>query len=117
MPDALIARGPKRAAESTPDRPYDPARLRRASRLTVQRLGNGQFRVSGQHERYYDVDVTADIPCYCKDAEYHGRGCKHELACRLASGDMALIQALGDMLAKAQQASEALMKQNRRKAG
>lgn len=115
MADSLVARGPKRAAEQSLDQPYDPARLRRAAQLVVRPLGPGQFRVSGQHQKWYDVDVTADVPCYCKDAEYHGTGCKHLLAAQLASGNMTLIQALGDMLLRAQQRSDELERQTRRR--
>lgn len=114
MPDALIARGPRRATE--PERgAYDPGRLRRAAQLAVKRLGPGQARVKGQDEPWYDVDLSADVPCYCKDAEFHGRGCKHELAVRLASGDMGLIQALGEMLNAAQQRNAALERQTKRR--
>lgn len=105
---------PRRAAE--PERgSYEPGRLRRAAQLAVQRIGPGQARVKGQDEPWYNVDITADVPCYCKDAEFHGRGCKHELAVRLASGDMALIAALGDMLHAAQQRTEALERTTRRR--
>lgn len=77
---------------------YEPSRLRRAALLAVKPIGPGVYRVKGEHEPYYDVEVTADVPCYCKDAEYHGKGCKHFLAARLASGDMKLVMALGEML-------------------
>lgn len=112
MPDSLIAR--TRSRETTPVQSYEPGRLRRAAQLAVKRLGPTTFAVRGQHEPFYRVDVTADVPCYCKDAEYHGKGCKHFLAAQLASGNMALIQALGDMLLKAQQANEALARRTRK---
>lgn len=77
---------------------YEPGRLRRAAVLAVRKLGPHQYRVRGQDEPYYDVNLDLDTPCSCKDAEFHGRGCKHELSARLHDGDSALIMALGMML-------------------
>ena len=95
---------------------YEPGRLRRAAQLAVRRLGPMQFRVRGQDEPHYDVNLDLDVPCCCKDAEFHGRGCKHELSARMANGDMGLIQALGEMLLKAHKANEALTRKRRRSA-
>lgn len=81
---------------------YEPGRLRRGAARAVRRLGPHQFRVRGTHESYYDVNLDLDTPCMCKDAEFHGRGCLHELAARLHDGDAKLIQALGDMLLAAE---------------
>jgi hypothetical protein len=83
--------------------------------LAVKRLGPMQFRVRGQDEPFYDVNLEIDTPCTCMDAYHHGRGCKHELSARMANGDMGLIQALGDMLLKAHKANEALNRKRRRK--
>jgi hypothetical protein len=80
------------------ERAFDPNRLRRGLQRGVVRLGPNQFRIEGRHETHYDVNLDLDVPCVCKDAEYHGRGCKHELLARLHNGDAALIQSLGDML-------------------
>lgn len=95
---------------------YEPGRLRRAAQLAVKRLGPQQFRVRGQDEEFYDVNLEIDTPCDCADAWHRGRPCKHELASRLANGDMPLIQALGDMLLKAENVSKALEKQTRKSA-
>jgi hypothetical protein len=73
-----------------------------------------QFRVRGQDEPFYDINLELDTPCTCADAWHRGRGCKHELSARLASGEMPLIQALGEMLLAAQKKSEALEKRPRR---
>ena len=97
-------------------RAYEPGRLRRAAQLAVRRLGPHQYRVRGQDEPHYDVNLELDTPCTCADAWHRGRGCKHELAGRLHDGDMALIQALGDMLLAAEQRSKALERRTRRKA-
>lgn len=81
---------------------YDPARLRRAARLWVKRVGEGMFQIEGKEQPHYDVDLNVDPPCYCKDSDYRmwarGKHCKHALAARLASGDMALIHGLADMI-------------------
>lgn len=80
------------------DGAYEPGRLRRAATRAVKQLGPRQFRVRGSHEAYWDVNLDLDTPCDCPDAQYHGRGCLHELSARLASGDMKLVLALGEML-------------------
>jgi hypothetical protein len=100
--------------KSPSEQGYEPGRLRRAAQLAVKRLGAQQFEIRGQDEPFYFVDLSADVPCYCKDAEYHGRGCKHFLAAQLANGNMPLIQALGDMLLKSDKANKALAKQSRK---
>jgi hypothetical protein len=87
---------------------YEPGRLRRASTRAVKKLGPRQYRVRGNHEPFWDVNLDLDTPCTCPDAEFHGRGCLHELAARLHDGDMALVQALGDMLLKAEEANKTL---------
>lgn len=78
---------------------YDPARLQRGSQLAVRQLGPGEFAVQGSRGVRY-VNLNSDLPCDCEDADYRAnRGpCKHVCAARLASGDMALIQALGEQL-------------------
>jgi hypothetical protein len=85
---------------------YDPGRLRRGAVRAVVRLGPHQYRVAGNVEPWYDVNLELDVPCCCKWAFYHGRGCLHELAARLHDGDAKLLQALGDMLLRAEQARE-----------
>lgn len=89
-----------------PREAIDPARLRRASLLAVERLGPMQFRVRGQAEAFYDVNMELDVPCTCKDAEFHGRGCKHELIARMLNGDLPLLNMLGEMLLKQEQHRE-----------
>lgn len=81
---------------------YDPSRLRRASLLACDRLGPAQFRVAGQKEPFYDVDLTGDPMCYCEDHKNRGVQCKHILRARLASGDESLLLALGGMLLHAE---------------
>ena len=97
------------------DGAYDPARLARGASRAVRKVGARQYRVQGTHEPYYDVNLELDTPCTCEDARFHGRGCLHELAARLHDGDMALIQALGDMLLRAQEHMEAQERRTRRR--
>jgi hypothetical protein len=80
------------------ERAFSPARLRRGIQRAAVRLGPHQFRIEGRHQRFYNVDLTAEYPCDCADAMYHGRGCLHELCARLHDGDQKLIQSLGHYL-------------------
>jgi hypothetical protein len=66
------------------------------------KLAPNVYRVEGRHQKFYDVDLSSDVPCDCADAMYHGRGCLHELCARLHNGDAALIQSLGDLLLAAE---------------
>lgn len=85
---------------------YDPNRLRRGAARAVRKLGPHQYRVRGNHEPYYDVNLDLDTPCTCPDAQFHGRGCLHELAARLHDGDARLIMSLGEMLLAAEERKE-----------
>jgi hypothetical protein len=85
---------------------YEPGRLRRGAARAVKKIGPRQYRVAGNEQPYYDVSLDTDPPCYCKDAEYHGRGCCHELAARLHDGDAALIMGLGMMLVEQEKRHE-----------
>jgi hypothetical protein len=93
---------------------YDPNRLRRAATRSVQRLGDRRYRVEGRVCAAYYVDLNADIPCYCADAQFHGAGCLHELAARLADGDHSLILSLGEMLLTAERAMREQMRSRRK---
>ena len=95
---------------------YDPARLRRAAARACLQLGPNQFRVEGRHEKHYDVNLDLDTPCDCYDAQFHGRGCLHELRARLQRGDGTLMQALGDMLLAAEKRMKEHTRRSRRKA-
>lgn len=115
MGDALTARAPLRERRQY-EGEYDPGRLRRAASRAVKRVGPNQFMVAGTEQRVYAVNLDLDTPCDCKDAEYHGRGCLHELAARLHNGDGKLIQSLGDiLLATQKRAEEAERRTKRRK--
>ena len=88
------------------DGSYEPGRLRRGAARAVKKVGPRQYRVRGNHEPYWDVNLDLDTPCCCPDAQFHGRGCLHELAARLHDGDAALIMGLGQMLLAAEKRRE-----------
>lgn len=99
-----ISRAPARnrpAPAPTRESAFDAERLKKAAQRAVVRLGPNQFRVEGSHQLSYDVNLDLDWPCDCADAQFHGRGCLHELAARLHAGDGRLIMALGHMLLEA----------------
>lgn len=81
-------------------------RLRRAWKLVasgrVERVGPGQFKVAGNVEPVYYVDLAGDQCCTCCDMEYRGRAineqCKHVLAARLANHDPELLLTLVSMM-------------------
>jgi hypothetical protein len=63
----------------------DPARLDRARKLKVERIGNRQFRV-GKHY----VDLNEADPCHCADKIWRLKDhekCKHILAALLHEGE------------------------------
>lgn len=97
------------------DGAYEPGRLRRAAVRVVVKFGPHQYRVAGNHAPYWDVNLELDTPCDCPDAQFHGRGCLHELAARLHDGDAKLMQALGDMLLAAERRAAELEKRARRR--
>lgn len=85
---------------------HDPARLRRAWSLVksgrVERVGPMQFKVAGNKERTYDVDLSVDPPCYCDDLWYRGRrirnNCKHTLSARIANKEPAVLLSLIEIM-------------------
>lgn len=95
-----------RGKSSTGERAYSPDRLRRAWHLVrsgrVKQVGPRQFRVAGNVEPEYAVDLDEDPPCYCRDMEHRGgrirQNCKHVLACRLALLDGGLLDVIAASL-------------------
>lgn len=66
----------------------DPERLRRALELHVERVGRGQYRVSGGEETHYvDLADPHVERCDCADHLLRQVVCKHLLACLLREGD------------------------------
>ena len=104
---------------------YRPDRLHRAWQLVksgrVERMGGTQYRVAGNVEPDYYVDLMGDQPCTCRDMEYRGtqihQRCKHVLASQLAALDPALLQVIGDQIMKAERLAKearALARRQRR---
>lgn len=94
-----------------PVRAYDPARFRRAVQLAIVQTGPRTYRVRGQKQEWWDVDLDGDPPCYCPDMENRGRRiqgkCKHTIAALLQARDPAMVQALvDDYLRKLEQDDE-----------
>lgn len=96
---------------------YEPGRLERARSLAITKTGPGrQYRVKGQDEPWYDVDLDVDPPCYCADQENRGKQiggkCKHVLAALLQERHPALLQALGESLLRQEQNLEELLRES-----
>ena len=109
MPDEIVARALRvgRDAERVEvgERAYERGRLERAAKRPLTRKAPMQYVVKGNDEPEYDVNLTIDTPCTCKDAMYHGRGCLHELAAWMAEGDEGLLVAWGMLELRRQRAS------------
>lgn len=88
--------------------------MRGATRPVV-RMGPMQFRVKGNHQKWYYINLELDTPCECMDSFYHGRPCLHEISARLQIGDPGLIAALGQELLKAQQRADDLERRTKRR--
>jgi predicted nucleic acid-binding Zn finger protein len=103
---------------------HDPERFKRAFLLVkkdgaVTRLGPTQFRVVGQDEPEYFVDLGGDPPCYCADIRNAGwktgNMCKHILACRLAIKDPTLDNSLMEFAYQQMQRAAELERRPRKK--
>jgi hypothetical protein len=76
-----------------------PRRLRKAARLFADKMGPGQYAIRGDSGTVYHVDLSQDIPCFCKDSEFSaGIICKHRLRAMMGEGDERILYALGVML-------------------
>jgi hypothetical protein len=72
----------------------------------VERLGGGRFRIAGNVEPEYFVDLNGDPPCYCMDMSMRGRTihyCKHVLSARLAQLEPDLLQVIADNIERQMQ--------------
>lgn len=103
-------------------RAHDPGRFARAVALAklpggVTRMGPTQFRVVGQHEPEYFVDLSVDPACYCGDMQNRGAqigyNCKHVLASRLAMKDPALDNSLMEFAYAQMQRAKELEQRNK----
>lgn len=69
----------------------------------MEELGPNEFRVRGNEEPVYYVNLDGDPVCYCDDAKHAPRAsrmCKHEIACRLWSMELGVVTAMNDILVK-----------------
>jgi hypothetical protein len=84
---------------------HDPGRFARAFKLArdggVKQIGPRQYRVAGNEQPYYDVDLDGDPPCYCEDQDWSGRrirnNCKHTLAARIVAQEPSVIPSLMEL--------------------
>lgn len=84
---------------------HDPGRFARAFKLArdghVEQVGPRQFKVAGNEQPYYDVDLDGDPMCYCDDQDWAGRkirnNCKHVLAARIVAKDPSVIPSLMEL--------------------
>lgn len=111
----FVSREDPRAVVATA--PYTPGRLRSASRIPIRRTDNPrEFYVKSRSRKghWWAVNLDGDPMCYCEDNEHATRQCSHVLAARMASGDLSLLQALGDMLAKQEERTKELERGHRK---
>ena len=94
------------SSSATTERQIEAGRLRRAWAAVTQGrvtdLGEGQYKVIGSGLSRYYVDLTAETPCYCADAENRGKRttCYHTLAALLRAHDEQVCVAAGLMIQK-----------------
>jgi predicted nucleic acid-binding Zn finger protein len=85
----------------------------------VTQIGPRQFRVVGQDEPEYFVDLNESPACYCKDIVNAGWKtgdmCKHILACRLAIKDPTLDNSLMEFAYQQMQRAAELERRPRKK--
>lgn len=103
---------------------HGPGRFARAVELArrdgaVTQMGPRQFRVVGNDEPEYFVDLDENPACYCDDIRNAGwktnNTCKHILACRLAIKDPSLENSLMEFAYAQMQRVQELERRTRRK--
>jgi hypothetical protein len=78
----------------------DPGRLERSLGLSGERVGEGQYRVSGgRQEHWVDLVDQAHPRCDCGDHLWRERICKHILAALLREGDERVLRSVGALVA------------------
>src|SRR5438105_312245 len=90
------------------NRTIERGRLLRGMALLpfMEELGPNLFRVRGNEEPLYYVNLDGDPVCYCDDSKHaprEGRMCKHEIVCRLYSMEEGVLTAMNDILVNRQQ--------------
>jgi SWIM zinc finger len=78
----------------------DLPRLERSLALRTERVGHGQYRVSGGAATHWVSLYGADQPrCDCGDHLWREQVCKHILAALLREGNEGVVGALGELVA------------------
>lgn len=94
------------------ERAHKPTRFERGAELALRdgactRVGSHQYRIVGNDEPEYFVDLSVDPPCYCGDMWFRGRkirnNCKHTIAARICDADPALRASLTELVYATQQ--------------
>lgn len=76
----------------------EPDRLLRALHLEVERIGRGEYRVSGGEETHYVDLINPSVErCDCADHLLREIVCKHLLACLLREGDDRVIRSVAHL--------------------
>jgi len=76
----------------------DLDRLERSLQLDGQRVGNGQYRVTGGvQDHWVDLYTTSHPRCDCGDHLWREQICKHILAALLREGNGRVVAALGTL--------------------
>jgi hypothetical protein len=77
-------------------------RLRRSLALVGERVGEGQYRVTGgEHEHWVDLYTSGHPRCDCGDHLWRERVCKHILAALLREGNERVVRALAPLFQRA----------------
>jgi hypothetical protein len=84
----------------------DLDRLERSLGLRGERVGNGQYRVTGgTQDHWVDLYTTTNPRCDCGDHLWRDRICKHIIAALLREGNEEVITSLPRLLQRAQEAA------------
>jgi hypothetical protein len=84
----------------------DPDRLERSLRLAGDRVGRGQYHVTGgAQEHWVDLHTPRHPRCDCGDHLWREQICKHILAALLREGNAEVIAALGGLVQRLRSAA------------
>ena len=79
----------------------DLDRLERSLQLKGERVGDGQYRVSGGAQVHWvDLYSTSHPRCDCGDHLWREQACKHILAALLREGNGRVVTALGSLVTR-----------------
>ena len=79
----------------------DLDRLERSLQLRSERVGDGQYRVTGGVQVHWvDLYSTSHPRCDCGDHLWREQACKHILAALLREGNGRVVTALGSLFTR-----------------